>query len=172
MEERIKDFEIESFYQVLQETGIKGIMERSDVLMLNHLVERGFLPHHREGIILGLRENTEMSFNDILELYNRWLNLKEGLPSYSLKLNQRMDQISKMYGEDFTWVGNRLLGLVKEGDVFVIYDGNGNNLIKLGEVDSDWSIKWNSNWLLQPEHLRWGVKKVRETKKRLWNEFK
>lgn len=171
--QQIKEFEIESFYQVLRETGIKGIMEQSDVLMLNHLVERGFIPHHREGIIQSLRENTDMDFSQIMDLHRRFANLKSSLPSYSLKLNQRLDAINEIYEAivPFEMVGNRMMGIIKEGSGYGIYDGLNNHMVKLGSVGEDYSIKWNSNWLLQPEHLRWSVNKVRELKKRIWNEF-
>lgn len=172
--EKIKDFEVEAFYQVLQETGIKGIMDRADVLMLNHLVERGFLPHHREGIIQGLREQTEMDFSSIMSLFQRYERLKEGLPTYGLHLNQKLEQVNTMYDAtiNFEWVGNRMMGIVKETNGgWSIMDGSGNHMIKLGSVDEGYSINWNSNWLLQPEQLRWAVKKVREIKKRVWNEF-
>lgn len=173
--ERIKDFEIESFYQVLRETGIKGVMEWSDVLMLNHLIERGFIPHHREGIIQSLRENTDMDFQSIMDLHRRFTKMKSSLPSYSLKLNQKMDKINMMYESDvpFEMVGNRMMGIVKEENGFGIYDGLGEHMIKLGSVDNtDYTINWNSNWLLQPEQLRWTVKKVRDIKKRIFNEFR
>ena len=172
--ERINDFEIESFYQVLRETGIKGIMEYSDVLMLNHLIERGFIPHHREGIIQSLRENTDMDFQTIMNLHSRFTRLKSSLPSYSLNLNSRLDSINSMYESEipFEMVGNRMMGIMKEEGGYGIYDGLNNHLIKLGSVNEDYSISWNSNWLLQPEQLRWSVKKVRELKKRIWNEFK
>ena len=172
--ERVNDFEIESFYQVLRETGIKGIMEYSDVLMLNHLIERGFIPHHREGIIQSLRENTDMDFQTIMNLHSRFTRLKSSLPSYSLNLNQKLDSINSMYESEipFEMVGDRMMGIMKEEGGFGIYDGLNNHLIKLGSVNEDYSISWNSNWLLQPEQLRWSVKKVRELKKRIWNEFK
>jgi len=173
--ERIKDFEIESFYQVLRETGIKGVMEWSDVLMLNHLIERGFIPHHREGIIQSLRENTDMDFQSIMDLHHRFTKMKSSLPSYSLKLNEKLDKINMMYESDvpFEMVGNRMMGIIKEENGFGIYDGLGENMIKLGSVDNvDYTINWNSNWLLQPEQLRWSVKKVREIKKRIFNEFR
>lgn len=173
--ERINDFEIESFYQVLRETGIKGVMEWSDVLMLNHLIERGFIPHHREGIIQSLRENTDMDFQSIMDLHRRFTKMKSSLPSYSLKLNQKLDKINMMYESDvpFEMVGNRMMGIIKEKDGFGIYDGLGEHMIKLGSVDNiDYTINWNSNWLLQPEQLRWSVKKVREIKKRIFNEFR
>lgn len=171
--ERIKDFEIESFYQVLRETGIKGIMEQSDVLMLNHLIERGFIPHHREGIIQSLRENTDMDFAQIMDLHRRFVSMKSTLPSYGLKLNQKLDKINTMYESEvpFEMVGNRMMGIIKENEGYGIYDGLNNHMVKLGSVGEDYSIKWNSNWLLQPEQLRWSVSRIREIKKRIFNEL-
>ena len=172
--ERIKDFEIESFYQVLRETGIKGVMEWSDVLMLNHLIERGFIPHHREGIIQSLRENTDMDFSQIMDLHRRFTKMKSSLPTYSLTLNQKLDAINQIHDSivPFEMVGNRMMGIIKEESGYGIYDGLNNHMVKLGMVSEDYSINWNSNWLLQPEHLRWAVTKVRELKKRIFNEFK
>jgi hypothetical protein len=173
--EKIKDFEIESFYQVLRETGIKGVMEWSDVLMLNHLIERGFIPHHREGIIQSLRENTDMDFQSIMDLHRRFVKMRSSLPSYSLSLNNKLDKLNMMYESDvpFEMVGNRMMGLIKEENGYGIYDGLGEHMIKLGSVDKrDYTINWNSNWLLQPEQLRWSVQKVRELKKRIFNEFR
>jgi len=172
--DKIKDFEVESFYQVLRETGIKGVMEWSDVLMLNHLIERGFMPHHREGIIQSLRENTDMDFQSIMDLVKRFNKMKSFLPSYSLKLNQKLDKLNTMYDSvvPFEIVGNRMMGIVEEGLRYGIYDGIGEHMIKLGDVDSDFRISWNSNWLLQPEQLRWSVQKIRELKKRIFNGFR
>ena len=172
--DKIKDFEIESFYQVLRETGIKGVMEWSDVLMLNHLIERGFIPHRREGIIQSLRENTDMDFQSIMDLHRRFVKMRSTLPSYSLSLNNKLDKLNMMYESDipFEIVGNRMMGLIKEEKGYGIYDGLGEHMIKLGSVDKrDYTINWNSNWLLQPEQLRWSVQKVRELKKRVFNEF-
>ena len=39
----IPEYEIEGLLQTLKEPGIKGIMEWSDVLVLNHLQERGYI---------------------------------------------------------------------------------------------------------------------------------
>lgn len=172
--ERIRDFEIESFYQVLRETGIKGIMEMSDILMLNHLIERGFIPHHREGIIQSLRENTDMDFQSIMDLHRRFSKMRSSLPNYSLALNQKLDSINQIHDSivPFEMVGNRMMGIIKEDVGYGIYDGLNNHMVKLGSVSDDYSINWNSNWLLQPEQLRWTVKKVRDIKKRIFNEFR
>jgi hypothetical protein len=43
--EEINDFEIDGLLQTLKETGIKGLMKYTDVLVLNHMCERGFITH-------------------------------------------------------------------------------------------------------------------------------
>ena len=87
----VPEYEIEGLMRTLKELGIKGIMENTDVIVLNHIIERGYIPHHREGIISSLKENTDMEYGEIMELINKWDRWKKYLPSYSLKLNQKLD---------------------------------------------------------------------------------
>ena len=167
----VPEFEIEGILQTLKETGLKGIMKYSDVLVLNHLVERGFIPDTRDGIIKSLKQNTEMEYNEIMTLINRYDEWRKYLPSYSLRLNQNMDSINKRMNSviPFRYVGNspnkRLIGLVSEGNEVSIYDGIGKNLIKLGSVDKkNWSISWGNNSLLQQEHTSYITSSVRKLK--------
>ena len=94
----IPEYEIEGLLQTLKELGIKGIMEWSDVLVLNHLQERGFIPSERDKVINVLKEQTDMSYGQIVELLQRYDKWKVVLPSYSLGLNL------KLSSNTFLWV--------------------------------------------------------------------
>jgi len=94
----IPEYEIEGLLQTLNELGIKGIMEWSDVLVLNHLQERGFIPSERDKVINVLKEQTDMSYGQIVELLQRYDKWKVVLPSYSLGLNL------KLSSNTFLWV--------------------------------------------------------------------
>ena len=167
----VPEFEIEGILQTLKETGLKGIMKYSDVLVLNHLVERGFIPDTRDGIIKSLKQNTEMEYNEIMTLINRYDEWRKYLPSYSLRMNQNLDGINKRMNSviPFQYVGNspntRLIGFVDEGNDINIYDGIGKNLMKLGSVDKkSWSIVWSNHPLLQQEHSSYITTSVRKLK--------
>ena len=117
----IPEHEIEGLLQTLKELGIKGIMEWSDVLVLNHLQERGFISSERDKVIKTLKEQTTMSYGEIMELIQRYDKWREVLPSYSLGLNQKLDSINKQWINSvvpFSWIGTgpnkKLLGIVRE----------------------------------------------------------
>ena len=93
----IPEYEIEGLIQTLKELGIKGLMEWSDVLVYNHLCERNFLPELRDEQIKVLRDQTDMSSGQIMELFQRYDKWSTSLPTYSLRLNQIMDSINKRY---------------------------------------------------------------------------
>ena len=61
--EEIKEYEIDGLVQTMKESGIKGIMKYTDVLVLNHMMERSWIPqiNERDDLIKTLKENTEMS---------------------------------------------------------------------------------------------------------------
>ena len=87
--EEIKEHEIDGLIQTMKETGIKGLMKYTDVLVLNHMMERGWIPpiEKREELIKTLKDESDMEYNEIMNLlqrYNKWVSV---LPSYSLKLN-------------------------------------------------------------------------------------
>ena len=42
--EKINEYEIDGLIQTMKETGIKGLMKYTDVLVLNHMMERGWIP--------------------------------------------------------------------------------------------------------------------------------
>jgi len=44
----VPEHEIEGVLQTIKETWLKGIMKYSDVLVLNHLIERGFVSEKRD----------------------------------------------------------------------------------------------------------------------------
>ena len=167
----IPEYEIEGILQTLKETGLKGIMKFSDVLVLNHLVERGFIKGERNELIKTLKEESGMEYNEIMNLiqkYNKW---RQYLPSYSLRLNQNLDSINKKINSviPFKYIGNspnkRLIGFVDEGNDINIYDGIGKNLMKLGSVDKkSWSIVWSNHPLLQQEHSSYITSSVRKLK--------
>ena len=49
--EEINNFEIDGLVQTLKETGIKGLMKYTDVLVLNHMCERGWISSERDKMI-------------------------------------------------------------------------------------------------------------------------
>jgi hypothetical protein len=167
-ENLIKEVEVTALMKILKETGINGVLEFSDCIVLNHLIERGIIGHDRNSIITSLRENTTMSSSSIMELHNRYERLKTTLPSYSKKLNEKLDKINAMYESviPFTWVGSRMVGFVKEGMKHIIYDGAGNHLIKLGEISEDYGVLWNTHWVIQPGVNQYVSKSVKQLKER------
>ena len=171
----IPEYEIEGILQTLKETGLKGIMKYSDILIINHLIERGFIPENRDGIIKTLKENTDLEYGDIMTLINKYEDWKKYLPSYSLRLNLNMDSINKKYNSviPFKYVGNspnkRLIGFVDEGKDISVYDGIGKHLMLLGKVDKkSWSITWGTHSVLQQNHSSYITSSVRELKNRRW----
>ena len=171
----IPEHEIEGILQTLRQTGLKGIMRFSDVLVLNHLIERGFISDKRDELIKTLKDESDLEYNDIMKLINKYEDWKKYLPSYSLRLNQNMDSINKRMNSviPFRYVGNspnkRLIGLVSEGKEVSIYDGIGKHLVKLGSVDKkSWSINWGQHQLLQQEHTSYITGCIRDLKDRNW----
>jgi len=175
--ETINEHEIDGLIQTMKETGIKGLMKYTDVLVLNHMMERGWIPpiEKREELIKTLKDESDMEYNEIMNLlqrYNKWVSV---LPSYSLKLNSILESINKRMNSviPFRYVGNspnkRLIGFVDEGNDINIYDGIGKHLMKLGSVDKkSWSINWGTHSVLQQEHSSYITSSVRELKNRNW----
>jgi len=170
----IPDHEIEGLMRTLKELGIKGIMENTDVIVLNHIIERGYIPHHREGIISSLKENTDMGYGEILELVNKWEKWKKYLPSYSLRLNQKLDSINTEINSiiPFRYVNDRLVGFVpndRDKNKINVYDGLGKHMILLGTIDKDsWSIMWNPHWNITPEITSYVVGEIKRLKEITW----
>ena len=168
----VPDYEIEGLMRTLKELGIKGIMENTDVIVLNHIIERGYIPHHREGIISSLKENTDMEYGEIMDLINKWDRWKKYLPSYSLKLNQKLDNINREMNSivPFRYVGDRLIGFVenKNNEIDVL-DGLGNHHISLGTINKNtWSINWNPYWVINPDVNRYVVGEIKRLKENSW----
>ena len=172
--EQINEYEIDGLCQTLRESGIKGIMKYTDVLVLNHMMERGWIPnfYERDEIIKTLKENTDMDFKDITNLLQRYNEWKRYLPSYSLGLNQKLDSINKKMNSviPFRWIGEgrgkKLLGFVNEGNKIVVYDGGGNHLMKVCDIDkSKWNISWNNYLVIPTHHQHYIIGEVKNLKK-------
>ena len=175
--EDINEHEIDGLIQTMKEMGIKGLMKYQDVLVLNHMMERGWIPpiEKREELIKTLKDESDMEYNEIMNLIQRYNKWKSVLPSYSLKLNQMLESINKRMNSviPFKYIGNspnkRLIGFVDEGNDINIYDGIGKHLMKLGSVDKkSWSINWGTHSVLQQEHSSYITSSVRELKNRNW----
>ena len=171
----VPEHEIEGILQTLKETGLKGIMRFSDVLVLNHLIERGIISDKRDKLIKTLKDESGMDYGDIMTLINKYEDWKKYLPSYSLRLNQNLDGINKRMKSviPFKYIGQspnkRLIGFVDEGKQISIYDGIGKHLMKLGDVDKKkWSIVWNKHPLLQQDHTSYITSSVRILKEQNW----
>ena len=171
--EQINEHEIDGLIQTMKEMGIKGIFKFQDVLVLNHLINRKWIPpfEQRDELIKTLKDESDMEYNEIMNLINRYSKWKSVLPSYSKNLQTNLDGINKRMNSiiPFKYVGNspnkRLIGFVDEGSDISIYDGIGKNLIKLGSVDKkNWSISWGNNSLLQQEHTSYITSSVRKLK--------
>ena len=169
----IPEYEIDGLIQTMRETGIKGLLKYTDVLVLNHMMERGWIPpiEQREELIKTLKGESDMEYNEIMNLIQRYSKWKSVLPSYSKNLQTNLDGINKRMNSviPFQYVGNspntRLIGFVDEGSDISIYDGIGKNLIKLGSVDKkSWSINWGTHSLLQQEHTSYVTSSVRKLK--------
>ena len=171
--EEIKEHEIDGLIQTMKETGIKGLMKYTDVLVLNHMMERGWIPpiEKREELIKTLKDESDMEYNEIMNLIQRYNKWKSVLPSYSKNLQTNLDGINKRMNSviPFQYIGNspnkRLIGFVDEGNDINIYDGIGKNLMLLGSVDKkSWSINWGTHSLLQQEHSSYITSSVRKLK--------
>ena len=170
--EKINEYEIDGLIQTMKGMGIKGLIKYSSILVWNHILERGWCSETtREGQIKFLKQESDMEYNEIMNLINRYSEWKSVLPSYSLRLNQNLDGINKRMNSviPFKYIGNspnkRLIGFVDEGSDINIYDGIGKNLMLLGSVDKkSWSIVWGTHPLLQQEHTSYITSSVRKLK--------
>ena len=169
----IPEYEIEGLLQTLKELGIKGIMEWSDVLVLNHLQERGYISSERDETIKILKEQTSMSYGEIMELLQRYDKWKMCLPSYSLGLNTKLDQVNKMFNSvvPFRWIGTgpnrKLIGIVKEGKEYTIYDNTGKNGMLVGKVNKQGSIHWNNYVKLTTPQQKYIIDEVKSLRERI-----
>ena len=170
----INEYEIDGLVQTMRETGINGIMKYTDVLVLNHMMERGWIPniYERDKLIKTLKEDTDMEYSEITTLLNRYNEWKQYLPSYSLGLNEKLDSINKRMNSviPFKWIGSgsgkRLIGFVNEGNHISVYDGGGIHLMKVCDIDKDrWGISWNNYIKLHPQHQHYIIGEVKNLKK-------
>jgi hypothetical protein len=175
--EKINEYEIDGLIQTMKETGIKGLMKYTDVLVLNHMMERGWIPpfEKRDDLIKTLKDESDMSYGDITNLLQRYNEWKKYLPTYNFSLQMKLDSIQKRMNSvvPFKWVdssgGKKLLGFVSEGNQIVVYDGGGNHLMKVCDIDKkNWSISWNQYLNLHPHHQHYIVGEVRNLKKMSW----
>ena len=82
-----------------------------------------------------------MTYGEITTLIQRFVEWKRYLPSYSLSLNEKLDSINKRMNSvnPFRWIdkgqNKRLIGFVNEGYNITFYDGSGNHLMKVCDID-------------------------------------
>jgi hypothetical protein len=168
----VPQFEIEGLMKTLKELGIKGLLENTDVVCLDFIIQRGYVPHHREGIISSLKENTDMEYGEIMELINKLNRWKKYLPSYSLQLQQRLDKIGEQMNSivPFRYVGDRMVGFVENKNKGIdVLDGMGNHHILLGTINKEtWSITWNPHWTINPDVNRYIVGELKTLKENSW----
>ena len=168
----IPEYEIDGLILTLKETGLKGWSKYMDVISLNHVIERGFLPSERNQLIEVLKRETEMTYGEITNLITRFDEWKRYLPSYNLSLNEKLDSINKRMNSviPFRWIdkgqNKRLIGFVNEGDFITCYDGSGNHLMKVCDIDkSKWNISWNNYLVIPPHHQHYIIGEVKNLKK-------
>ena len=72
----------------------------------------------------------------------------------------------------FRWIGDgndkKLIGFIKDSDGTSVYDGSGNQLIKICGVDENYSINWGENVQLTSPQQRYIVDEVRKLKQLIW----
>ena len=171
----IPEYEIDGLILTLKETGLKGWSKYMDVISLNHVIERGFLPSERNQLIEVLKRETEMTYGEITNLITRFDEWKRYLPSYNLSLNEKLDSINKRMNSviPFRWIdkgqNKRLIGFVKEGDFITCYDGSGNHLMKVCDIDKKkWGISWNNYLKLSVPIQHYIIGEVKNLKKVNW----
>ena len=86
--EEVKEYEVDGLIQTLKESGIRGIMKYTDVLVLNHMMERGWIPNinERDKVIKFLKENTDLEYSDITKLLQRYNEWKRYLPFLLIRI--------------------------------------------------------------------------------------
>ena len=175
----IPEYEIDGLVQTLKETGLKGWSKYMDVISLNHLLERGFVPSNRPQLIEVLKRETEMTYGEITTLLNKYDEWKRYLPSYSLGLNEKLDSINKRMNSvvPFRWIDNggnkMLIGFVNEGDNIVVYDGSGNHLMKVCDINKkEWNINWNNYMKVTVPQQHYIIDEMENLKKINWSNIK
>jgi len=169
----IPDYEWNLWLEIMEQKGY-DVLKYSKEIVLDFLIERGYLKPQREDIIRTLRENTEMSTSEIMELIQNHSRIKSTLPSITLPINQRLDKINREMNSivPFRQVGDRLIGFVPNetnDNLIDVLDGMGNHHIHLGTINKkDWTIRWNTYWVIQPDLNRYVVGEIRTLKENSW----
>ena len=68
----IPEYEIDGLILTLKETGLKGWSKYMDVISLNHVIERGFLPSERKSINRSIKERNR---NDLWRDYKPYYTI-------------------------------------------------------------------------------------------------
>ena len=169
----IPNYEWNLWLEIMNEKGY-DVLKYSQEIVLDFLIQRGHLKDQREDIIRTLRENTEMSTSEIMELIQNHSRIKSTLPSITLPINQRLDKINREMNSivPFRQVGDRLIGFVPNetnDNLIDVLDGMGNHHIHLGTINKkDWTIRWNTYWVIQPDLNRYVVGEIRTLKENSW----
>ena len=169
----IPNYEWNLWLEIMKEKGY-NVLKYSQEIVLDFLIQRGHLKDQREDIIITLRENTEMSTSEIMELIQNHSRIKSTLPSITLPINQRLDKINREMNSivPFRKVGDRLIGFVPNetnDNLIDVLDGMGNHHIHLGTINKkDWTIRWNTYWVIQPDLNRYVVGEIRTLKENSW----
>ena len=169
----IQDYDWNLWLEIMEQKWY-DVLKYSKEIVLDFLIERGYLKPQREDIIRTLRENTEMSTSEIMELIQNHSRIKSTLPSLTLPINQKLDRINREMNSlvPFRKVGDRLVGFVPNEtneNVIDILDGMGNHHILLGSIDrKTWSLRWNPYWVIQPDLNRYVVGEIRTLKENSW----
>ena len=80
--------------EVLNESGIRGVLKYSDSIIIHHLIRRGYLSKDRTQLINELRNHTEFTYHDIVDMVNLYNKMEKSLPSYSVELNDKLDKVN------------------------------------------------------------------------------
>ena len=169
----IPNYEWNLWLEIMKEKGY-NVLKYSQEIVLDFLIQRGHLKDQREDIIRTLRENTEMSTSEIMELIQNLSRIKSTLPSITLPINQRLDKINREMNSivPFRKVGDRLIGFVPNetnDNLIDVLDGMGNHHIHLGTINKkDWTIRWNTYWVIEPDLNRYVVGEIRTLKENSW----
>ena len=169
----IPNYEWNLWLEIMKEKGY-NVLKYSQEIVLDFLIQRGHLKDQREDIIRTLRENTEMSTSEIMELIQNHSRIKSTLPSITLPINQRLDKINREMNSivPFRKVGDRLIGFVPNetnDNLIDVLDGMGNHHIHLGTINKkDWTIRWNTYWVIEPDLNRYVVGEIRTLKENSW----
>ena len=169
----IPNYEWNLWLEIMNEKGY-DVLKYSQEIVLDFLIQRGHLKDQREDIIRTLRENTEMSTSEIMELIQNHSRIKSTLPSITLPINQRLDKINREMNSivPFRKVGDRLIGFVPNetnDNLIDVLDGMGNHHIHLGTINKkEWTIRWNTYWVIEPDLNRYVVGEIRTLKENSW----